>query len=229
EMVDCKACNRSFGSLESLGQHDSSKHRSIYCERCRRFFSYPQAKQQHIVDSPRHNICHFCSDKPDFHSDEDLTEHLVEEHNMCDICERMFSQPLAMKPTCDTLDIQRLTLHVSQHRKTHAAKNTECYGCDRRFTSRSAMVLHLEAGTCESGVDADFVTQRALEYPRRYVYLCTDDPDFDFKCPACERPFTWMSGLLQHVENAESCNTQQDAWEPLLGFLSYLARTIRRT
>jgi len=69
------------------------------------------------------------------------------------------------------------------------------------------MVLHLEAGTCESGADSDRVTEIAFDCYQSGKYTCDDNSEFDFECPTCNTPFTWMSGLLQHVES-DSCDEQ---------------------
>ncbi|KAK3366550.1 hypothetical protein B0H63DRAFT_92461 [Podospora didyma] len=53
------------------------------------------------------------------------------------------------------------------------------------FVSDSAMVLHLEAGTCESGADSNFVTATALIYFQQGKYTCNNDSGFDFKCRIC--------------------------------------------
>ncbi|KAL2755426.1 hypothetical protein ACRALDRAFT_2104083 [Sodiomyces alcalophilus JCM 7366] len=209
-MVDCKACSRSFGSRESLRQHVSSKHPSIYCERCRRFFTSAEAKQQHLANSSQHNICDWCSHKPDFPSNDELNEHFEEEHNMCHDCRRFFSSPSALE----------------NHGITHAEKNTRCYGCERYFVSNSAMILHLEDGNCESGVDWDFINEKAFGFYSRHEFLCTDDQDFDFQCPTCETLFRWISGMLQHMESYVPCRGQNRGWDIMLDFLRYLSLEI---
>ncbi|KAM0415947.1 hypothetical protein ACHAPT_013100 [Fusarium lateritium] len=106
------------------------------------------------------------------------------------------------------------------HRKTHAAKTVDCFGCSKAFISDSAMMLHLEAASCDSGADKTFVAEVAFDchYSDEYV---SDDPDFDFQCPTCDTLFSLMSGLLQHVES-DSCDEHATRYTPLGRFLHYL-------
>ena len=63
------------------------------------------------------------------------------------------------------------------------------------FISHAAMVLHLEAGTCQSGSDSDRVDRVGAEsaFSQR-----NSDNSYYFACPRCQREFRFMSGLLQH-------------------------------
>ncbi|OQD76736.1 hypothetical protein PENANT_c122G03023 [Penicillium antarcticum] len=47
-----------------------------YCTRCERGFSSTDARQQHIKDSPNHNICHHCSSPLDYATERELDDHL---------------------------------------------------------------------------------------------------------------------------------------------------------
>jgi hypothetical protein len=64
------------------------------------------------------------------------------------------------------------------------------------------MVLHLEEGTCKSGVDLSDVNDYASECHASNKY---HDDDGDYKCPTCKKYFRYMSGLLQHAES-DSCD-----------------------
>ena len=109
--------------------------------------------------------------------------------------------------------------------QTHATKDVECAGCPRMFVSESAMVLHLEAGTCESGADRDRVDDIAFECYQSKKYTCKDNPDSYFECPTCSKPFIWMSGLLQHVES-DNCDEELEWPQPLGKFLRFLRSQI---
>ncbi|RSL38026.1 hypothetical protein CEP53_015250 [Fusarium sp. AF-6] len=73
------------------------------------------------------------------------------------------------------------------HKITHAAKDIECAGCYRLFVSNSAMVLHLEAGTCPSEADNQTIHELAFECRQSQYYYC-DDPEYDYECPT----FLWQ-------------------------------------
>lgn len=83
------------------------------------------------------------------------------------------------------------------------------------------MVLHLEAGTCESGADCDRVDDVAFDCYQSGKYTCDEDSEYDFQCPTCSTPFTYMSGLLQHAEST-ACNEQLKAGKSLDKFLHFL-------
>jgi hypothetical protein len=114
--------------------------------------------------------------------------------------------------------IAKAQLTCSQHLLTHADK---IYECHRDFVSQSAMVLHLEAGTCESGADYDRVNDIAMACYQAKKYTCYDDPRFNFQCPTCCTPFRFMSALLQHVES-ENCSEVLSQPRPLAKFLHLL-------
>ncbi|KAB8071272.1 hypothetical protein BDV29DRAFT_179524 [Aspergillus leporis] len=88
----------------------------------------------------------------------------------------------------------------NSHMITHVKKNIICPGCSSRFSRDSAVLLHLEAGTCVSGVDIEDVTQLAFDCNQAEDYT-SYNPDFDFKSPRCQTSFAFISGLLQHAES----------------------------
>ncbi|KAH6871547.1 hypothetical protein B0T10DRAFT_260541 [Thelonectria olida] len=226
-MENCKPCNISFSFWDSLQQHLQSQHSLTYCMRCQKHFPRAHAKQQHIIDSPRHHVCYNCSHESDFDSEEQLNDHLEAVHNICVPCDLRFSNAgeLAQHDVdthnkCELCDRYFSSFsNLENHNKTHLEKRVECFGCPRKFVSHSAMMLHLEAGTCESGADLDFVVDVAFDCHQSDSYTC-DDPDFDFQCPTCDMQFVYMSGFFQHVE---SCSCDEDLQEkPLRQFLNYL-------
>ncbi|KAL1874430.1 hypothetical protein VTK73DRAFT_307 [Phialemonium thermophilum] len=202
--------------------------RHAYCQRCQRSFDSLSAKRQHVLASSRHHICPECPQELDFDTDDDLDHHLktihhcctecqrlfnsasqltqhdISQHNMCDICERCFENPTNLR----------------NHRRSHEAKNVICFGCSKKFRSSSAMLLHLETGYCESGVDEEEVTSLALQCYHSKHYTCYDD-EYDFKCPTCDTPFAAISGLFQHVES-HACNEDLTEQSSLVKFLRFL-------
>ena len=116
-----------------------------------------------------------------------------------------------------------LTL-FSQHKITHIERSIECPGCVHMFPTESAMVLHLEAGTCGSGVNLDEITDLAFEC-RQSRYYSSGHSDFDFECPTCETSFVYMSGLLQHAES-RFCDEELTWGSPLAIFLRFVRSRI---
>ncbi|KAI1061107.1 hypothetical protein LB506_011763 [Fusarium annulatum] len=212
-MPYCPPCDRHFRLENSLDQHIRAVHSQTYCWRCERHFPHARAKQQHLENSPRHHICTHCDYEPDFDSQDDLADHLIEEHHACIPCHEYFSDEEDLLEhdvdvhhkcrTCGRFFSSRSNL--INHRKTHAAKNFECLGYSRMFISRSAMVLHLEANTCESGSDEHSIRQCVWDYYEIYGRW-NHDHDDDLDCgSSCGTYFNKLSALLQHVES-ESCD-----------------------
>ncbi|KAK3936250.1 hypothetical protein QBC46DRAFT_270067, partial [Diplogelasinospora grovesii] len=166
-------------------------------------FKSHSARSQHILNSPKHNICADCS--MDFSTLKQLLQHDVAKHNMCETCRSYFDSPSNLR----------------NHYKTHMKKSTECPGCSRRFALESVMVLHLKAETCESGADNEYVTNIAFDCHQARMYTCDDFPDFNFKCLTCDTPFIFMSAVLQHVES-DCCDETLAHGTPLAKFLRFL-------
>ncbi|KAH7311597.1 hypothetical protein B0I35DRAFT_452787 [Stachybotrys elegans] len=230
-MADCKLCNRVLGNLHGLRQHLEAVHpwdwEEHWCGRCKRCFVSPEARQQHLLKSSAHHFCDYCTadypyqDELDLHLEDDhnvctdcdirfwsesaLRIHNVEEHNMCDECDQYFTTPSNLK----------------YHQQTHAQKTHCCPKCPRMFVTESAMVLHLEADTCEGGVDLFSVKATAYACYQSKKYLRKHDPDYEFQCPTCETPYRFMSALLQHAESA-ACSETLEHHRPLGKFLHYL-------
>lgn len=108
-------------------------------------------------------------------------------------------------------------------------KQIECFGCDERFVTTSAMILHLESGYCRCQLDCEAVTQLALEcleQPGGYYNNSRREWNPCFTCKGCGNSFSLISGLLQHVES-ECCDRDDGVNEGALGdFLEYLENNI---
>jgi hypothetical protein len=99
----------------------------------------------------------------------------------------------------------------------HLDISIECYGCSRMFTTYSGMIIHLESGSCDSGItNVDLNQSAAMCYQWRHCihkeycdemleerdlsrdYIYTIYP---FKCPTCGSDFSKLSGLFQHIDS----------------------------
>lgn len=87
------------------------------------------------------------------------------------------------------------------------------------FDRDSAMLLHLERGTCPSGIDVCNVEGYARECRQWKQYASTDE-DREFCCPGCKTPFSRMSGVLQHDESGFCPSPDGNA--SLAKFMRYL-------
>ena len=69
------------------------------------------------------------------------------------------------------------------------------------------MMIHLEAGTCNSGVGHDEIDDWAFDGSRAYTNNWTDY--YRYQCPTCAEDFRFVSGLLQHIESL-ACQQELD-------------------
>ena len=69
------------------------------------------------------------------------------------------------------------------------------------------MLIHLEAGTCGSGVGRDEIDDWAFHYSRAYTNNWNDY--YRYQCPTCRENFRFVSALLQHVES-RACEQEID-------------------
>ena len=66
------------------------------------------------------------------------------------------------------------------------------------------MMIHLEAGTCDSGIGLADINARAKSCYQAKHYTTGDD-SYPYKCPECDNKFRYVSSLFQHVES-DRCN-----------------------
>ncbi|EDN02431.1 predicted protein [Histoplasma mississippiense (nom. inval.)] len=105
------------------------------------------------------------------------------------------------------IDGSDLLMSLQQHKRSHEPRNLECFGCDYTFASFSAMLLHLESGTCASGVDVDYIDELAFECYQSPKYSDNVNDDFPFFCLICGSEFGSLSGLFQHSETTLNCRS----------------------
>ncbi|KAI1086056.1 hypothetical protein F5B19DRAFT_487766 [Rostrohypoxylon terebratum] len=195
---------------------------------CKRSFESSRAKQQHLEDSPSHYVCTKCDYRPDLNSEAELKEHAETAYNCCTICDRVFDAPYQLQQhdmckTCGTYCNSPSDL--KNHLKTHTPKNVKYFGCVEMFVWDSAMMLHLETGNCESGTDEDYMTRMAFKCSESGKYICCDKPDFNFKCPTCDTPFSFISGVLQHIKS-DYCDDDLTANSSLSKFLRFFKKQL---
>ncbi|KAK2061321.1 hypothetical protein LY76DRAFT_624641 [Colletotrichum caudatum] len=214
----------------------------LVCLKCRPASSFPIECSvndslnplSHLSTSSNHHRCKQCPQKPEFLSAEDLENHRNRYHPYCGPCNRPFDtsdslqqHATAVHNTCHECgDSFNSPSNLKNHQRVHAPKNVKCPGCPKTFDRDSAMMLHLEAGSCSSGVTAEEVDDIANECYQSRHYI-SDDPDYDFCCPTCQVPFLWMSGALQHAES-DACSEGLAKDASLGKFLHFLRRQISK-
>ena len=154
----CDTCKKSFSGQDDLEQHQRAVHTSQFrCCDCEQDFISEQALDQHLTDKVHQEIpCQICEQS--LASILALNRHIVTEHHAsvnpnrklypagvhgCFICQRRFRQQTDLDQHLTSL-------------KHHPLSDLPCIAidkCKRRFVSPSALLHHLESGTCRSGID----------------------------------------------------------------------------
>ncbi|OAX82030.1 hypothetical protein ACJ72_03627 [Emergomyces africanus] len=94
-------------------------------------------------------------------------------------------------------------LGLPPHMITHLEKDQQCFGCDRMFSSFSAMLIHLESGNCcTSRTELNSIV---ADYMDSDQYFRGFHQFFPFNCPDCQTEFRHLSSLYQHVEMVPEC------------------------
>ena len=115
----------------------------------------------------------------------------------------------------DQLPLQHLNSSV------HRPKDVFCpfRGCDKTFVSRSALLLHLEEGSCRSGIDRTAINKYVRQYdtnniitdPSRLLTSGTASENtkyyaserswngYKYECYLCHGTYTSLSSLNQHL------------------------------
>ncbi|KAF2658867.1 hypothetical protein K491DRAFT_236150 [Lophiostoma macrostomum CBS 122681] len=137
----CSLCDRGFRTNRSLLQHIGDSQNHLPCAKCNFVGATPEDLVQHYRDDGCMIVCEGCLDSSGrdvvWHSKGTQYWQHVQDQNVCDICERHFH-------TDDNL---------RNHKLTHRSAVHECLACYRKFKTYSGMIVHLESGVCDSGID----------------------------------------------------------------------------
>lgn len=148
----CNTCSSGFASISLLQDHQrSSDH--CFCRQCNRLFTTASHLERHLRYALVHSTQYHCCDcDRDFIDEQALSQHL--QHKVhpakvdsskpneypCAKCDRKFKTKPAL--------YQHLSSLV--HNPLSDIKCVASSDCAARFTSPSAMILHLESGKCSS-------------------------------------------------------------------------------
>ncbi|KAF9019618.1 hypothetical protein BDZ89DRAFT_1072869 [Hymenopellis radicata] len=175
-MAYCDRCQRYFQTSRALDEHERHSGNHHICNDCGLDFSTWVGLKEHYVQSPRHSYCQPCNTL--FPSDQSLKTHYHSQHHYCEKCNKLFvndhglSEHYRQLPNhsycveCkrDFQNDNNLRAHMNS--STHKPKAFICPGarCGQGFVSRSALVLHLESGSCPSGATRAIVNERVRQY-----------------------------------------------------------------
>ncbi|TFK70093.1 hypothetical protein BDN72DRAFT_795833 [Pluteus cervinus] len=180
-MVYCDRCDRSFNSFHAYEQHRRHSSSHWVCGECDRDFSSWLGLKEHYVQSPQHAYCQYCDEHFDY--DDELEQHYERDHWYCEACRKVFGreedleQHYVKSPLhhycapCNRHFSSESNLRAHLNSSTHRPKDVMCpfRGCNMRFVSRSALILHLESGNCPSGADRASVNRFVRQLDRNNV------------------------------------------------------------
>lgn len=158
----CHECKMTFETESTTVKHFETFHASqFWCCDCEQDFVSEHALDQHLNDKVHRRIlCQVC--EQDFGNKPALDRHIVVEHRAsvnprrlfypkdihgCYICQRKF------------VNMNDLNQHLASL-KHHHLSDLRCVAsdkCKRHFISPSALLQHLESGTCCSGITRQIV------------------------------------------------------------------------
>lgn len=126
---------------------------------------------------------------------------MAEGHNECRLCQKRFgSKHELANVSISICNVSGSPLKTPKHESVHLPERYQCWACERRFRLQSAAYIHLESGTCESGIDCGDVLQCLLRCEGEWKNYADDGHMYPFRCPSCNRKFAYMSSFFQHFE-----------------------------
>ncbi|KAL8879911.1 MAG: hypothetical protein Q9192_008134 [Flavoplaca navasiana] len=178
----CQECDMSFGSKKEVKQHRRDVHRHAcgqctsvfdsatrlcdhqrktshcYCQKCSRPFKDQQAYSQHIRSTIHVSQFRCVECERDFATEQALEQHLKDKKNhgppersittseddtlKCNDCDRDFPDRKSLKQHLESV----------VHRPLSSLRCVASSKCKARFTSPSALLHHLESGSCRSNL-----------------------------------------------------------------------------
>ncbi|KAJ7146599.1 hypothetical protein C8R44DRAFT_757860 [Mycena epipterygia] len=230
-MADCYRCNRFFNTYSALRQHEHNSPKHHICYDCEKDFPTWTGLKEHYVQSRVHDYCQHCDTH--FDSSIELEYHYQTDHHYCVKCRKFFQNALGLREhyrqselhhycvPCQRLFPSASNLQSHLNSAIHRPKDVPCpgKGCGLAFVSRSALILHLEAGTCASGADRQTVDRYVRQYdtnniitdPARLLTGGADGSDVKYyatsaswngsayECYLCHGGYRSLAALNQHL------------------------------
>ncbi|KAF7853628.1 uncharacterized protein EAF02_011933 [Botrytis sinoallii] len=197
-MVWCKPCDRWFSNERSYNQHveNSSAHRNEES-------SYDEYSSSNGEPEFECYGCYEC-----FWSEDARENHHTSDHDdrYCTPCKRMF--------------INANNLRQHQHSKVHMGCSIKCPFCPTHYPTASALIIHLESGTCTSGMNRQkinaeirsldrnhIITTPQIEYytsPSSSPNIATESSwnGHFYECFLCSKQSTTLRALNQHLSSS---------------------------
>ncbi|KAI0758801.1 hypothetical protein C8Q74DRAFT_1209351 [Fomes fomentarius] len=234
-MPECERCDRWFNTDRALEQHRDNSSMHHICYRCDRDFTTAVGLIQHYIQSTRHPYCRWCDDH--FDDFEELDDHYEDAHWYCDACDRCFRDEVGLHEhrrqthadrycvPCKRMFRNANNLRQHQNSSIHQGRTVLCpmKNCERAFPSTSALVLHLESGTCTSGMTRKMVDDiirkidrsNVITNPNRMIAGPTSSSPrvtdewaterawigYAYECYHCHRTYPSLGALNAHLRS----------------------------
>ncbi|KAJ7177404.1 hypothetical protein C8R43DRAFT_1193400 [Mycena crocata] len=184
-MAYCSRCQRFFNNYPALYQHEKNSPHHNICGDCDMDFTSWTGLKEHYVQSRAHDYCQRCDQH--FDNPSGLEYHYQQEHHYCAKCRRFFQNERGLSEhyrqsdlhhycaPCKRLFQSASNLQSHLNSSIHRPKEVICpgRGCGLGFVTRSALLLHLEAGTCSSGSNRQTVNRIVRQYDTNNVITNT--------------------------------------------------------
>lgn len=185
--LNCRQCKKKFSGVKALQNHQRSTEH-CYCSQCEVYLMSMVKHIAHLRDGKHENLYHCCDCERGYSNQETLNYHccdcdkgfrnsnalidhinskahkhkvellkLVIEHK-CKICKDTFDSKNALK---------------KHNRSKHPVRQIRCpvgENCIKKFKTPSALMNHLESGSCSSGLTRSRIQQLVATHdPERYI------------------------------------------------------------
>jgi len=185
---------------------------SYYCDPCDRWFNTENGYDMHIENSAAHRPyddedweCEICDRS--FATRQSRHQHYSNAagHPYCVSCERMFRNQ------------NNLNMHMRS--KVHVGSAITCPWCKNNYATASGLTIHLESGSCSSGLNRAKINTQIRQLDRRNVIttpLLTMGDSYEdtettaterawngdaYECYFCPREFGSLTALNQHLRS----------------------------
>lgn len=203
-----------------------------YCAPCQRSFPIYNGYQQHLDNSAMHQNyvsydweCQMCNLA--YSSQEALHQHQSDGHHpYCIPCKKMFvNNHNLMQVSSSTLApkiMNTITYAINQHQhsRTHVGSGMPCPFCKQTYATASGVTIHLESGTCSSGMNRQKINAAIQSLDRNHIItnrqitmpgyensntktIATERAwnGYAYECYLCHREFNQLNGLNQHLSS----------------------------
>ncbi|KAF7867169.1 hypothetical protein EAF04_005253 [Stromatinia cepivora] len=192
-----------------------------FCSPCGRYFNNEHGYYQHVENSSAHGSSEYSegrysssNEEPEFEcegcdtwfwSSKVREDHYISQHGhrYCRPCKLMFQNE------------NNLMQH--QHSKIHQGSAMKCPFCPTHYPTASALIIHLESGSCPSGMNRQkinaeirrldsrhVITTPQIEYPSSSSTSIATQRSWNgyrYECALCSREFNTLQGLNGHLRS----------------------------